>query len=119
MQAKNRSLLILAAALVFSVCTEGASFAYEYAAHGRRDPFVPLVGVEKGAAASGLVGVYSIEDVSLQGIVNGPGGKKGAIINGEFVKEGDKVERVYIESVGDNVVVIKIDEDRHELKLYE
>ncbi len=94
--------------------------AFEYEAHGRRDPFVPLVGVAVARGGPrGLGDILSIEDVSLQGILVGPDGAKMVIINGEMVKEGDKIGVVVVESIGNNVVRIKIDEEVHEMQLYE
>ena len=94
--------------------------AYQYESLGRRDPFVPLVGVvSRRESVRGLEGILSIEDVSLQGILVGPGGSRSVIINGEVVAEGMKMGTLTVESIRDNEVTIKIDEDVHTLKLYE
>jgi hypothetical protein len=95
------------------------SHAFEYESLGRRDPFVPLIGVSESSSVSGARGILTIEDVSLQGIVMGPNGKRAVIVNGELMQEGQRVERLLIESISDNVVMIKIDEERFYLKLYE
>jgi hypothetical protein len=93
--------------------------AYEYESYSRRDPFVPLVGVSERGATSGIEGILTIEDVMLQGILIADSGKPGVIINGEIMREGDRVGRLSIESIGSNVVKIKIDDESFELKLYE
>ena len=95
-------------------CGQGG--ALEYNAHGRRDPFVPLTGIARKGPTGGI---YSVDDVMLQGIVIGPDGAYNAIINGKVVKAGDTVGRLFVESVGSNVVVIKIGELTHKVKLYE
>ncbi|MFQ5952371.1 MAG: general secretion pathway protein GspB [Candidatus Omnitrophota bacterium] len=115
---KTNIFLCLAAVLgLFAFCAESGAFQYE--ARGRRDPFVPLVGVAETSSISGARGILTVEDVFLQGILMDDYGKRSVIINGEIFKEGDRIERLYIESIGDNIVVIKIDEDKFELKLYE
>jgi hypothetical protein len=80
---------------------------------------VPLVGVTKSTSVSGARGILTIEDVSLQGIVMGADGKKGVIINGEIIREGERVDRLFIESIGNNIVTIKIEDDTFKIKLYE
>lgn len=61
-----------------------------YNAGGRRDPFVPLVSQTTRQTASGLVGVQSIDEISIQGIIYDP--KKGSmvIVNGSLLKEGEE-----------------------------
>ena len=103
--------------LAAGICLECG--AYQYDAHGRRDPFVPLIGVAETSSVSGARGILTIDDVSLQGIVTGPNGRRAVVINGELMNEGQRVERLLVESIGDNVVMIKIDEERFYLKLYE
>ena len=95
------------------------SYAFEYESLGRRDPFVPLIGISELSSASGARGILTIDDVSLQGIVTGPNGKRAVVINGELMQEGHMIERLFIEAIGDNIVMIKIDEERFYLKLYE
>jgi hypothetical protein len=93
---------------------------YQYESLGRRDPFVPLVGVtSRRESVRGLEGILSIEDVSLQGILVGPDGSRSVIINGEVVEEGKKIGTLMVESIKDNEVTVRIDEDTHTLKLYE
>lgn len=89
-----------------------------YSSGGRRDPFVPLLGISGAAIRSGLQGIASIRDVDLQGIVVSDGGKRSVIINGEVISEGEAVGYISIEKVGTNTVVIQIENERHELELY-
>ncbi|MGD2279418.1 MAG: hypothetical protein PVH45_04930 [Candidatus Omnitrophota bacterium] len=110
-------LCLLVFVFLASACAVG--FAFQYEPLGRRDPFVPLVGVTKSTSVSGARGILTIEDVSLQGIVMGADGKKGVIINGEIIREGERVDRLFIESIGNNIVTIKIEDDTFKIKLYE
>ncbi len=115
---KRSVILCLVAVLcAVGICVDCA--AYQYEAYGRRDPFVPLIGVADASSASGARGILTIEDVSLQGLVMGPNGGRAVVINGELMQEGQQVERLLVESIGDNIVMIKIDEERFYLKLYE
>jgi len=114
---KNVLFFCVMLLLAVSICFECG--AYQYDAHGRRDPFVPLIGVSDTSSASGARGILTIDDVSLQGIVTSSDGKRAVVINGELMNEGQRVERLLVESIGDNVVMIKIDEERFYLKLYE
>ena len=116
---KAARIFLGCAVFLWTFCLSFDCSAFEYDSYGRRDPFVPLVGVAERAYVSGARGILTIEDVSLQGIVIGANGKPAAIINGELLGEGDRIERLYIESVGSNIVNIKIDDDKFQLKLYE
>ncbi|MGB2630125.1 MAG: hypothetical protein WBD24_00840 [Candidatus Omnitrophota bacterium] len=107
------------AVFLWIVCLGLDCQAFEYDSYGKRDPFVPLVGVAERASVSGARGILTVDDVSLQGIVIRADGKPAVIINGEILGEGDRIERLYVESIGNNVVTIKIDNERFDLKLYE
>ena len=85
------------------VSVSGIAGAYEYESMGRRDPFVPLVGITGEGHAGGINSILTVEDVSLQGIVVGPDNERNVIINGELLKKGDKRERLSVESIGNNV----------------
>jgi len=106
-------------ALVFAMSFCGTGRVLEYNSRGRRDPFVPLVGVGREGGAIGLAGVYSVDDVVLQGIVTGPDGAYNAIMNDEVVKAGKTVGRLSVEAINHNSVTIKIGELTHKLKLYD
>ena len=111
------SLCILLA--MAAACSGAAEKTFEYNAHGKRDPFVPLVGVAKEGSAGGAWGVFSIDDVVLQGITLGPGGERCVIINGEIMKEGDKMGLLSVKSIGNNEVTLQIEDKTFEKKLYE
>lgn len=75
--------------LVFSgifPVAEAGEIRYDSA--GRRDPFVPLMGLE--ALRSGTQG----DSLSIEGIIYDPKGDSYAVIAGEAYKEGEDVEGV-------------------------
>ena len=115
----KKSFILFWTIAFLAVSVPGHLYAFNYEAHGRRDPFVPLIGVAESGHMSGARGILTVEDVSLQGIVVGPNGQSAVVINGELMQEGQMIERLLVESIGDNVVVIKIDEEKFYLKLYE
>lgn len=95
-------------ALTFFMCT---SFAicdnFQYDPHGRRDPFVPLMGVEKQGFGR-VEDISSIEDVHLEGVAIGANGKRVAIINGEMLKENSKVGDFEVKKVEKKSVTVSI-----------
>ncbi len=111
-------LLYLVLCLFVIIAAEQVAAGYEYEAGGKRDPFIPLLGMSEKTSVSGVLGIISIEDAILQGIVKGNEGLI-AIINGEMMKENDVIGRVTIVSVKDNEVTVKVNENVHVLKLYE
>jgi len=78
-----------------------------YESHGKRDPFVPLIGQEK-AYSAGLTDITAIEDIRLEGIAQDAKGKRIAIINGEIVKEGFKSGEIEIVKIERKSVAITI-----------
>lgn len=109
-----RTILFL---LLFSTVAYAES-AYVYDSHGKRDPFVPLVGV-KAAAVSSLEDIMSIEDVNLQGVAAGARGKMFVIINGEMLKEGETVGRLTVKKISKSGVKLVIDGSEHTINVYE
>ena len=75
--------------IFFSVCA-GASPEELYDAHGKRDPFVPLVTQTTRQASSGLIGVESLDEISIQGIVYDPKNGSMVIANDSLLKEGEE-----------------------------
>lgn len=73
------------------VCENGATAGEEvsYSARGRRDPFTPLV-TQAVRAASGLSGIESIEEVTIEGIVYDPKNGSVVVLNGSVLKEGEE-----------------------------
>lgn len=101
---KHTGLVIL---LFFSVISSVYCEEPGYDSKSKRDPFVPLVGVEKNQAA-GLANAASIDDVKLEGIAVGSKGNNKAIMNGELIKERDKIGNVEIKRITDKTVTLLI-----------
>ncbi len=71
-----------------------------YDAHGRRDPFAPLVTMQNREAA-GLSGVESVDDLKIEGVVMDPGGSV-VVVNGLVMKEGDEIGSIKLVEVKSN-----------------
>jgi len=67
-----------------------------YNAHGKRDPFVPLVTSTMRSSASGLLGVENIDELSIEGVVYDPGHGSVVIVNGAILKEGEELGNVKV-----------------------
>ena len=83
-----------------------------------RDPFVPLVGVDRVSARDGIDSIFTPMDVKFEGIVSGTGGRKALILNGELIEEGETIGLVTVKSVGANEAIISIDGKNHTVMLY-
>ena len=66
-----------------------------YNAHGKRDPFVPLITLTTREAA-GLLGVENIDEVVIEGIVYDPKHGSVVIVNGSVLKEGEDLGNVKV-----------------------
>ena len=67
-----------------------------YDAHGRRDPFVPLVTTTMRSASSGLLSVENVDDLSVEGVVYDPAHGSVVIVNGAILKEGEGLGNVKV-----------------------
>ena len=112
---KNIALTIL---LFFTISSSGYCEDSGYDSKGKRDPFVPLIGVEKNTAA-GLANVASIDDVKLEGIAIGLKGRNLAIMNGEMVKEQDTIGNVSIKKITDKTITLSINGIEYTMNLPE
>ena len=91
---------------------------FKYESHGRRDPFVSLVGPEKSTITK-LEDITSIDDINLEGIAIGAKGHRIAIINGEMLKERDKVGDIELKAIGKKAVRISIGDKEYKVNLPE
>jgi len=110
------SIMMVAVAALLYLLPRTAS---GYESKGKRDPFVPLVGQDKGNRSSGLEGIVSANDILLEGIATGPLGKNIAILNGQMVKERDKFGLLQIKKISKKTVELSIDGKVHTLSLQE
>ena len=106
-------LAIVSAAGVFGHCE-----AHKYDPAGRRDPFVPLAGPDR-PVASGLENIASVDDIRLEGIAISPKGKSRAILNGEMVKENDRIGNIEIKKIEKKQVIITFGGVERTLTLFE
>ena len=88
-----------------------------YDAGGKRDPFMPLIGVMTKAVDS-LADVICIEDVKLQGLASDSTGRRTAIINGEMIKQGETVGRLTVKRISKDTVILMIDEEEYSINIY-
>ncbi|MFH1380648.1 MAG: hypothetical protein ABIH57_00555 [Candidatus Omnitrophota bacterium] len=114
---KKSIILGIAVSMMFGLCAH-AEDVYTYQSNGKRDPLIPLVGVNISAISS-LDDIVNIEDVVLQGVATGAGGEKIAILNGEMVKVGQSGGRVTVKSISKDKVTITIDDEDYTLVMQE
>ena len=106
---------VLIAVSVF-VCE--SVFSGEYDSCEKRDPFVPLVGVE-GRKNVSDENVFTIDNVVFQGVAFDDKGEQNAIINGELMGVGEKMGEMEIKHITEEYVSVRIGEKTYKLKLYE
>jgi hypothetical protein len=105
-------VLFLVLAIVASSYAEG----FQYESRGKRDPFVPLVGMDRPTVTR-LEDVTSADDVKLEGIATGAGGIQVAMVNGELLKEGSKVGEVEIGKISKKHITILIGQKAYDIYL--
>jgi len=115
---KSAHLLFLSLAAAVILISPVAGDDYKYDSHGKRDPFVPLISIDR-PAASRLGDVTSVTDVKLEGIASSPGGKMAAILNGELVKEGDRFGDIEIKNITKKTVTLMIGGKNYNIDLVE
>lgn len=100
---------------ILGVCIAGIVLAqlkvfsedvFVYDPHGKHDPFNPLV------TSTGSVQIYdsdlTVADMTLEGILEDPGGNSAAIINGKILKVGDQIGAFQVQSIlSDHVILLK------------
>ena len=95
MTVKEAVSVVVFLALFSAITSLAGAENFEYNAHGRRDPFVSLVGPEKPAVTK-LSDITSVEDIRLEGIVSGAKGEMAAIMNGEILKQNEKIGNIKV-----------------------
>jgi hypothetical protein len=108
--------LCLIAGIPCAYCETGAHGRFEYESKGKRDPFIPLIGQEN-PKISNLGDITSIEDIRVDGIAMGAGGKNIAILNGQVVKDNDKFGAVCIKRISQKAVQLSIEEKDYTVRL--
>lgn len=115
---RKTALTLVFLAITVSAAVSANAQGLKYESKGKRDPFVPLIGSGK-IITSGLDDILSIEDVSLEGIAVGAGGKRVALINGQILKEDDKRGNLKIKHITATKVTLSIDDKLYNLSLPE
>lgn len=110
--------VIIAFVMVFLVGPSVYCDDFKYESRGRRDPFVPLVGIDV-PKASKLEDITSINDIKFEGVASGKRGKMVAILNGEIVKEGDRFGEIEIGKITKKIIIIKMGGKDNEIQLPE
>ncbi len=114
---KAKGLSIFFAIMFFLSLTASHAETFKYNSHGKRDPFIPLIGREGPSASVSFAEIASIDDVRLEGIVMSQSGARTAIINGEMVKEYFKSGEVEVRKISKDSVVLSISGKKYTIKL--
>ncbi len=94
------------AGMIMARCVTFAEDVFVYDAHSKHDPFNPLV------TSTGSVQLYdadlTVADMTLEGILEDPGGNSAAIVNGKILKIGDQIGPYQIQTItSDHVILLK------------
>ena len=109
----------LAGVLFVSILTiSSEAETFRYSSHGKRDPFVPLIGHERVSVIK-LSEATSIDEIKLEGIAAGAKGEKTAIINGEIFKENSKTGEITIKKITDKTVTLLMSGQVYDITLQE
>jgi len=104
------SIFIIDFLLIFFIFIQqelSAVEEYRYDSKGKRDPFIPLITSEVTTSMV-LQSVETIDDIKFEGVIFDPLGKSFAVLNGEVVKEGDKVSNIEIVKIYNHAITLKI-----------
>ena len=115
---KSEFLIILVSLSLIPIISIKAE-QFRYYSHGKRDPFVPLIGQDKASSVVALSEIMSIDDVELEGIAAQTLGEKAAIINGELVKENFRAGELEIKKITKNSVTLTISGKEYTINLPE
>ena len=105
-------LLILLATGLFIPGLHADEIPYD--SGNRRDPFIPLVG-EGGV----VVHAFNPTDLKVQGIIYDPQHGSLVLINGDFYKQGEKVQNATIANIFKDRVILAQDDLQKTLWLNE
>lgn len=94
--------IIIFGTAIFSVATANE---FRYDSHGKRDPFV--IAPKGGGMAE--KGIGSLASVKLEGVIADPKGGSFAVINGEVVRQGEKLGGVVVRKITDRGVQLEFE----------
>ena len=115
---KNGLKVIIFAVVIIGLASSADAENFGYNSHGRRDPYVSLVGPEKPTLTK-LSDITSVEDIRLEGIVSGSKGNMVAMMNGEIVKVNDKIGDIVVKSITKAGVTLTVGGKEYQVKLPE
>ena len=102
------SITAISSVIFFDYVAKSFADDIHYESAGRRDPFIPLVG-EHGEVSKG----FDSKGMNVEGIVFDPNHGSLALINGEFYKQGDKVQNALVTGIHkDRVTLSQNDEEK-------
>jgi hypothetical protein len=104
------------------ICSQDSAFSDEklYNVKGKRDPFTPLVGSSTRPSAGGLLGVESIDEIVIEGIVVDADPKNTiVIVNGSVMKEGEELGNVKVLKIDPNGAMFAINGIEDYKQLYQ
>ncbi len=104
--------LVFLIGLFLSTVVQAADIHYD--AGGRRDPFVPLI--EKGGT---MAQGFNPSGLNVEGIIHDPSGGSLVLINGDYYKEGQTVNKATIISIFKDRVILAQGDDEKTLWLRE
>ncbi len=116
-------------AVIFGICTAfiaGLSYAgaeeaapeFSYYSKGTRDPFLPLITGDV-RTSMGLRTVETIEDVKFEGIIFDPAGGSLVMLNGEVLRENQRVYNVRIIEIQPEAVTLSVYDQEHTIYIEE
>ena len=90
-----------------------------YKTKAKRDPFTPLVKYVRVrlTSFSGLIGVESIDDIIIEGLVYDPAQGSMAIVNDEVLSKGDSEGDVSVVDIREDGVMFRI-KGKNQFKSY-
>ena len=98
----------------FSVASAGE---IQYHSADRRDPFIPLIGPD-GSLRYGALSFKSGE-FKVEGIIYDPVEGSYALINGQFLKEGDQINNAQVVSILRDRVILSVNNEQQVIWLRE
>lgn len=89
-----------------------------YNPQGKRDPFLPLIS-QASRVVSGLLGVETIDEIVIEGVVYDPGKGSVVVVNGAVLKEGEELGHVKVLKVKPDGAYVSINGSEGFRKVYQ
>ena len=102
--------VLTAFGIIFLLLNAQAAAGELYDGQGRRDPFAPLVTKTTRQAASTLIGVESIDEITIQGVIYDPQHGSMIIANDAVLKEGEEYGAVKVLKIEPNGALFSVND---------